>query len=75
MHAWHKLMGGPRHWDRAAEAAAALECYLDTEAPRRRYERRLPRGTYENKPLPVGILCHIVCAVRELGSVLEVARA
>jgi mannose/cellobiose epimerase-like protein (N-acyl-D-glucosamine 2-epimerase family) len=68
-----RLTGEPRHWQLAAQAAEALERYLDAGAPGLWHDQRLPDGSFVREPAPASSFYHIVCGIGELAAALEAA--
>jgi mannose-6-phosphate isomerase len=66
-----QLTGQPRYWWAAAQAADTLLRYLHTELPGLWYDRLPPEGQWLQDPSPASSFYHIVCAIAELGAVLD----
>ncbi len=65
-----RLTGDARYWSCAAEAAATLLRYFDTDPPGLWYDRLTPDGQFLPEPAPASSFYHIVCAIAELGTLL-----
>jgi mannose/cellobiose epimerase-like protein (N-acyl-D-glucosamine 2-epimerase family) len=61
----------PRYWSMAAQAAAGLRRYLQTEIPGLWYDRLTVDGKFVQQPAPASSFYHIVCAIGELTAALE----
>jgi mannose/cellobiose epimerase-like protein (N-acyl-D-glucosamine 2-epimerase family) len=61
-----ELTGDARHRGRAADAAAAVARYLDTDVPGLWLDERLPSGTFKSTPAPASSFYHVVGAIAAL---------
>ena len=63
----------PHYWSMAAQAAAGLRRYLDTDVRGLWYDRLTVGGQFLQQPAPASSFYHIVCAIGELTAVLAAA--
>jgi mannose/cellobiose epimerase-like protein (N-acyl-D-glucosamine 2-epimerase family) len=60
----------PGYWSMAAQAAAGLRRYLQTDVPGLWYDRLTMDGQFIAQPAPASSFYHIVCAISELTAAL-----
>ena len=60
----------PVYWSMAAQAAAGLRRYLQTDVPGLWYDRLTMDGQFIAQPAPASSFYHIVCAISELTAAL-----
>jgi mannose-6-phosphate isomerase len=66
-----RVIGGPRYWKMACDAAAGLMRYFDTPVPGIWQDQLLPTGEFREVPVPAGNLYHIVGAIEELDTLVR----
>jgi mannose/cellobiose epimerase-like protein (N-acyl-D-glucosamine 2-epimerase family) len=65
------MTGEPRFWSMAAQAAAGLRRYLDTEVRGLWHDRLTVDGRFLQQPAPASSFYHIVCAIDEVTATLK----